>query len=146
MKSKISNYMHKNPITLEENTPISKALILLNKQPITHILVTASGKLTGIVSKQDLLTKTVELLIHSSETLIDKEALKNKCLADMMGDHIVSVQPDDMVEYGVEILLHNKFHCLPVVDKNQTPVGIVTAIDLLKGYYLETGNDTISIW
>lgn len=146
MKKTISSYMHKNPITLEENTPIAEALELLNKHSITHILVTSAGKLTGVVSKQDLLSKTVDLLISSSGTAFDNVELESKCIADIMGDHIITVQPDDVVEYGVEILLQNKFHCLPVVDKNQSPVGIVTAIDLLKGYYQESGQDTVSIW
>ena len=146
MNKKISMCMHKNPITLDEDTPIAQALEIFEEHCISHILVTSNGKLTGVVSKQDLLANAVDLLKHSSGSVFNSLELKTRSIADIMGVNVITVRPNDVVDYGVELLLQNQFHCLPVVDKHQRPVGIVTAFDLLKGYYQEFESGTVSIW
>lgn len=139
MKRTVGMYMHKHPITLEENSPMGEALELLDTHHITHILVTSNGKLTGVVSKQDLLEKAVDLLEHSSGRAFNLVELRTRNIAYIMGEDIITVSPDDSMDLGVELLLQNKFHCLPVVNEDLKPVGIITAFDLLKGYYQEVG-------
>ncbi len=52
-----------------------------------------------------------------------------------MTENPISVQPLDDIDYSVEVLLQQKFHILPVVNDNNEPVGVLTALDLLKGLY-----------
>ena len=135
----VSMYMHKNPITLEENSPVEEALEVIEKYQISHILVTSKGKLTGVVSKNDLLAKALDLLEHSSGTIYNLLELRTRTIDYIMGENIITLKPTDTMAHGVELLLHNKFHCLPVVDDDGRPIGIITAFDLLKGYYQEEG-------
>jgi CBS domain-containing protein len=46
----------------------------------------------------------------------------------------ITVLPTDSIIYAEELLLQGEFHCLPVVDKLNAPLGMVTPYDILKYY------------
>jgi CBS domain-containing protein len=52
-------------------------------------------------------------------------------VADIMSTQIRSARPRDTVAELRQKLLYHKIHALPVIDRNGTPFGIVTATDLL---------------
>lgn len=60
--------------------------------------------------------------------------MKNIKVKDVMTEEVITVSPEEDVVFAFEKLMKNKVSTLPVVDKDEILVGIVTASDL--GYNL----------
>lgn len=96
-----------------------------------HLLVVEETKLVGVVSDRDLLKSISPKAGTAAETTKDAATLKKRVHQVMSRKAVVLNQGATLYEainrfntYGVS--------CLPVVDEQQRPVGIVTWRDVLK--------------
>ena len=55
-----------------------------------------------------------------------------------MKTEVITVQPGTPLIGALDVMIVNKFGCLPVVDNNRKLVGIISEIDLLKLLYKES--------
>lgn len=126
-----------NPKSVLASSSLSNVLKTMQKEKVSHIIVSNEDeKMRGVISKEDLLQRLKSILGNSSGVMYINKELSSIKAEDIMTKDFVSIKKDDPVEYGIELLLQKKFHCLPVVENNKA-VGIVTFYDLLKGYYEE---------
>jgi len=54
---------------------------------------------------------------------------------DIMTKNVVSVRPETLVEEALELMLAHMISGIPVVDKDETLLGIITEKDLLRLFY-----------
>ena len=94
------------------------------------ICVTANDTLSD-----DMLRKLKHLVFHTSGKSYSDFALHSIPARDIMHVDPIHLSEEDTIDYASELFLQGKFHCLPVVDVNSRPIGIVTPHDLLKAYY-----------
>jgi CBS domain-containing protein len=97
------------------------------------------GKLIGVVSEADMLTK--EALIDEPEGLPavitgilhrrDQEKARGITAADLMTRTVVTVRPGDTVEHAAKLMYDRRIKRLPVVDPDHHLVGIVSRADIL---------------
>lgn len=136
---RVTGYMNPNPISMIQDSPMSTVIQEMNMRNVSHMLLTDNqGNLSGLISKQDLLKKTLELLSRSSGRVFSSKEISATKASDIMTKEYISLKPEDSVEYAIELLLQRAFHCLPVVDADKL-VGVVTFSDLLQSYYQEHG-------
>lgn len=139
MHKTLSLYMVKNPVSIQEDLSIKDVMKRMHDMDISHLLVTdKDNKLLGVISKEDTHTKLKSLISKTTGKTFTELILKSATASEIMTKNYIPVKPDDSLEYGVELLLQNEFHCLPVIENDQA-VGIITSYDLLKGYYQEYG-------
>lgn len=107
-----------DPVTLTKDATIGDALFQMRKYKIGGIpIVDEERKLIGILTNRDLrfenrLTRPVtELMTHKN---------------------LVTVPAGTTLEQAKEILQRHKIEKLPVVDKNQVLVGLITYKDIMK--------------
>lgn len=67
---KMEEIMTKNPIAIKGDTPIIKAIRILEKKKVRRLLVMDRGKLVGIVTQRDLLRALAFHVIISFRPLI----------------------------------------------------------------------------
>jgi acetoin utilization protein AcuB len=97
-----------------------------------HLLVTDEhGKLSGIVSDRDLLRALSPYVGSAAETARDLATL-NKRVHQIMSRHPITLQPQSTAAEAVSLLLAHRISCVPIVDDDFKPVGIVSWRDLLK--------------
>lgn len=139
MARNVSMYMIKNPICVSL-TDSAKDIVLVFKQTKkSHLLVENNdGLLQGVISKQDILKVMDKLVNNSPGKTYSKNILKHTEASEIMTAQFMFVKPTDSIDYAVELLLQNDFHCLPVMDDG-VAVGVISANDLLKAYYQEYG-------
>ena len=96
----------------------------------------AAGKVIGVVSEADLLTK--EALYGEEPGVIDgilhrrdQEKARGITAGELMTAPPITVRPDDSVENAARLMYSRKVKRLPVVDANGHLVGIVSRTDLL---------------
>ena len=105
----------KQAIILDSSEPLSKALAKLDETPA--VVITKNGKYCGIID-------------HRSVSSGIRDPNKTKC-------ETAIAKPPTMVETasvieGVSAFLLGHFKALPVLDDNDTPIGITTRVELLK--------------
>lgn len=135
MKKIVAEFMIVDPICLEKDANIKELNKLINIQGISHIPVVNKGKLIGIVSKTDLVTRFFRLLENSSGKNYSNLVMEHDLVEDLMTENPVTAFEDDGIEYIIELLLQGAFHSVPVVDKDNFLKGIITSYDVLKALY-----------
>jgi len=128
-----------DPVTVNMTESMYDIIKKMESEKVSHLIVENDDKdLVGIISKQDLLQQTkIMMSITTGKTYTDLK-IKNMSAGEIMTKDPIGLKKTDSVEYAVELLLQNEFHCLPVVE-NEKSIGIVTFYDLLKAYYQEFG-------
>ena len=102
---------------------------------IHHIPVVEETRIVGVVSDRDILKATSPYANTVGEEARDSNTLRRKA-HQVMTRKVVTICPTDAAIGAAEIMLENRFNCLPVLSNAGAVVGIVTKTDLLK-YFLE---------
>lgn len=64
--------------------------------------------------------------------IFDKEQLDRFILKHVMAQDPMTLGPEDTLGHVIEIMVRDKYGCVPIVSKDGTLQGIVTQIDVLK--------------
>jgi acetoin utilization protein AcuB len=129
---KIEALMSKKLITLPMDSPLSKAKEVFKKRNIHHLLILDDdGSLTGIITDRDLYKHLSPTIGTSQETPRDT-ALMQKKLHQIMARSPVTSQAHQSLNEAALLFHDNHISCLPVVDKQNKPIGIITWRDILK--------------
>jgi acetoin utilization protein AcuB len=125
----VSDYMTPNPIVIEPEDPLMRALELIRLRGVRRLPVTVGGTLVGLVTEGDL--KRAE-----PSTLTDSEADFNRVMEEtpisrIMIQNPVTTTADTSLLEAADILLNTKYGALPVV-AGTTVVGILTDNDLIR--------------
>lgn len=129
---KIKNIMNTDLLTLSMDSPLSKAKELFESNNVHHLIITDDdGLLAGVMTDRDLYKHLSPTVGTSQETHRDT-ALMQKKLHQIMARNLVTTQAQKSLSNAVVLLYDNHISCLPVVDKQNKPIGIITWRDLLK--------------
>ena len=107
-----------DPVTLEANSKVGDALMMMNTHKIGGIpIVNAQNELIGILTNRDLRFETDP----------------NKSVNDIMTkENLVTAPEGTTLAQAQEILQQYKIEKLPVVNNNKKLVGLITYKDILK--------------
>ena len=143
----VKNWMSTEVVTIDEKASLYDAVKLIKKHRIRMLPVVKKDKrvkmdkLVGVVTDRDLKKASA-----SDATLLDKHELLYLLgkveIQSLMTRKAIIVPPDYTVEETAEILLENKISGVPVVDKNDKIVGIITQSDLFRVLIALTGIGT----
>ena len=131
LKTKVSEIMQTNLITVSEEDNLDKIKAIFTMYSFRHLPVVQYKKLIGLISLSDIsfLVDPTSLELDSIKiAIIDTSHIKAK---DLMKTRLGKLDPDDRVEIAIDIFTNYHFHCLPVV-KDDELVGLVSPIDILK--------------
>lgn len=128
----IKNIMTPNPITINNEDSVSRAILKMKNNDFDHLpVVDKWNNLLGIISKSDLYRKALHLSQNTTGKAYTTKVLFVTTAADIMTADPVVVTPEHSVEFAVELLLQGDFHALPVVSENRL-IGIITSKDVLE--------------
>ncbi len=127
--------MQENPICVDESDTLQDVISTLDTKQVSHLLVQKNGDLTGVISRRDIYRRIYDIALESTGFRYSELQFKTIKACEIMTPKPVVVAVDDDIALAVEVLLQRQFHCVPVLDQDKKPVGIVTAYDLLKEYY-----------
>jgi acetoin utilization protein AcuB len=97
-----------------------------------HLLVVDEHeKLSGVLSDRDLLRALSPYVGSAAETARDLATL-NKRVHQIMTRHPLTLRPHSSVQEAAGLLLRNRISCVPIIDGDFKPVGIVSWRDLLR--------------
>ena len=126
----VHNWMTRNPIAVEADSPFLEARVIMKEKKIGHLPVVDRGKLIGVVTDRDL-----KEAAPSGATTLDVYEMNYLLLKMKVRDLIkrqpITIKPTNSVEKAATLMYEHKVGCLPVVDEGGALVGIITGRDLL---------------
>jgi len=131
MDTKISEIMTRDVVTVFPEMPLREVTSLFKKHHIRHIPVIKNGKLKGIVSLSDIMRMSFGDKFGEVESDTDEVIFEMLTLEQVMVQKVKTVRPEMTVKEVAEMLTHEEFHALPVVDGDDL-VGIVTTTDIIR--------------
>jgi CBS domain-containing protein len=125
-------------ITAPPTMSLALAQRLMHDHRIRHLPVVQGPQLVGLVTDRDL-----RRALPSSVTTLTPAEMTYKmgtiAIATCMTREVITVPPEADIVPGTRRLLEGPYGCLPVLSSGQL-VGLVTAIDLLRGFLMNLGS------
>ena len=129
----VAKRMKRNPVFVDEDDSMKKAMDLLKERDIRHLPVLKNGeKLVGILTERDIKqaspSPATSLEIREIYYLIDKVKVKQ-----IMTRRPYTISPTASIEEAALIMREKKIGCLPVIGEGRL-VGILTETDILDSF------------
>ena len=124
-KMLVKDIMSERLFCFKENQVISVSDILKLEKIRNIPVVNEERKLVGLITHRELISALVK-------------KLDNILVRDIMIKGVKAVEPETPLKGAIEVMIVNKFGCLPVVDNTRKLIGIITEVDLLKTLYDQT--------
>jgi len=110
------------PIRLSPDDSVADAVSrMVDNRRAGVVIVDASGRLIGIFTERDLLTRVVR----------QGRDLARTRLADVMTADPEALAPDDRICFAINRMHNAGYRTVPLVDGDYRPIGIVTVNDVV---------------
>jgi len=135
----VEKIMSKSVVTIGMDDSLRKVKDIFERKRFHHLIVIEDDKVFGVISDRDLLKSISQNIGTINETACDAESLKKR-VHQVMTRELTTLQPGADIDDAIDIF--NKVHvsCIPVVDHENKPVGIISWRDILKA--IEIKRDT----
>lgn len=136
----VADIMTQEVFCLQEENHLAEALEVMQQNKVRHVLVVDGHKnLVGVISDRDVL-RYLPFLRPGADSFHDRlfevapnnVALK-RVLRDIIKREVISVPPSCDFYSAVQMLYARNISCLPVIDEERKPAGIVTVTDVMRG-------------
>jgi acetoin utilization protein AcuB len=128
----VSDIMTARIVTVEMDDRLEVVKEIFDTVKFHHLLVLDERrKLSGVVSDRDLLKALSPYVGSATETARDLATL-NKRVHQIMTRHPITLHPQSTIAEAVNLLLTHRISCIPIVDDEHKPVGIISWRDLLR--------------
>lgn len=133
----VAKRMRRNPVTVDEDDSMKRAMDLLKEHGIRHLPVVRNGKLTGVLTERDIRlaspSSATALEVREIYYLLDRVKVKQ-----IMTRRPVTVTPATYIEEAALVMREKKIGCLPVLEGGKL-AGILTETDLLDAFIESMG-------
>lgn len=123
--------MSKTIVTIDMDDSLKLAKEIFDNTRFHHLLVVASDKLSGVISDRDILKALSPNIGTAAETSRDTATLKKR-VHQIMARKLVTLTPNADINDAIEIFNNHNISCIPIVDDEFKPVGIISWRDILK--------------
>ena len=154
LKQPLVQIVTRNPKSVSPKTPIADAITIMIDNGIDMLPVLAGQNLAGIITTADILKlfvrlnticqlcrkmgekkqkkRFIDLLSGNSDMAIDRLATVLQTVEDIMAENAVSLEGQDTIADAMEVMQEGKLRHVPIVDKQNRLMGIVSDRDILQ--------------
>lgn len=125
----VSDYMTENPITLEPEEPLMRALEIIRLRGVRRLPVAVGGMLVGLITEGDIKRAEPSTLTDSEEDFT--RVMEGTPISRIMISKPITTTADTPLLEAAEIMLNTKYGALPVVAGGRV-IGILTDNDLTR--------------
>lgn len=127
----VGHVMSKRVVTVELDDHLEVVKEIFDRLRFHHLPVLSDGIVVGVVSDRDLLKAISPNVGTARETERDAATL-HKRVHQIMSRHPVTLHPEATVAQAVELFNTHRISCIPVVDREGRPAGLLSWRDLLR--------------
>jgi CBS domain-containing protein len=139
----VRDLMTKDAFSVRRDVSLSAVRDLMDDKNIRHVpVVDEEGQVVGLVSQRDRL-RSASAPVTDMPLTTQSEIMHQVKVADMMTRDVETVDADPPIAIAAQIMLENKYGCLPVVEENRL-IGILTEADFVR-HLAETDDDRVRV-
>lgn len=127
----INRIMSRKIVSVEMDDPLKVIKEIFDHTRFHHLLVIESERLMGVISDRDLLKALSPRIGTLSETEHDAVTLKKRA-HQIMSHHPITLPSSADIFDAVKMFNQHSISCIPVVDDQQRPLGILSWHDILR--------------
>jgi CBS domain-containing protein len=121
LSAKVKDFMEAPPIVVSEETTIDEAASTMWEKRIGSVIVVdKEGKMAGIITASDIIFAVTKSLVG-----------RQVPVSSIMSKTSIMAVPNESVLTAVERMMRENVRHLPVIEKNGTPVGIISTKDAM---------------
>ncbi len=117
-------------ISVNSSVGIREAFFLMREKEIRHLPIVDEGVLVGIVSDREL--RRPDWVDEAPDISHIYDLNDDLNVGDIMIKNVFCLHTYDSLSKAVRLLLEQKIGAAPVLDKDDTLVGMLSAVDLLQ--------------
>ena len=127
----VRDIMPRKMVTISESDRLSTVEDIMTLGRVRHMPVVHGGKLVGVVSERDLLRSSLSNLTEFGSE--ERRAFLHVVeIGRVMSAPAITIGPGNTVEEAARVMAEKKIGCLPVVDEDDSLLGILTETDVLR--------------
>jgi len=128
---KIENIMTKAFVSVSLDDTLFMIKNIFERANFHHLLVVDNKQLSGVISDRDVLKALSPYIDTAAERTRDLATL-NKKVHQILNRELTTLTADASVFDAIDIFNDSHISCIPIVDENSTPVGVLTWRDIMK--------------
>ncbi|BAY79691.1 signal transduction protein (plasmid) [Nostoc linckia NIES-25] len=147
MPKTVAEVMSRDPIVVQEQTPLKEAIQILAERHISGLpVVDEGGKLVGIISETDLMWQETGVTPPAYIMFLDSVIyLKNpatyerdlhkalgQTVGEVMSTNPITISPEKTLKEAATLMHDRSVHRLPVLDSTAQVIGILTRGDIIR--------------
>ena len=134
---RVEELMTSKVFVVEQDDYVDRVFFLIHYENIRHLPVVEKGKVIGIVSDRDLYKalgpkSNSSAIEDATGTNTTELHVVSKKVRHIMRRGVITVNRDTPASEAAALMAYNKIGALPVVDKDNKLVGILSATDILR--------------
>lgn len=138
MPLKVSNFMTSKVFSAHPEDGIRKTFFRMRENEVRHMPVLDDDRsLVGIISDRDL--RRPEWVDEAPDLAHIYNLDDNLSVRDLMTSNVMVAHTYDTIAKATKILIEHRFGALPVLNKEQDVVGMLSSVDLLQALDLLLG-------
>lgn len=110
-------------VVVESPAPVLEAVQLMTERRVGCVLVVQGGKLKGILTDRDVVSRVVAAGVDPAKTAVRR----------VMTTNPETLRPTDSIAFALNLMSLGGYRHIPLVDKSGAPVGMVSVKDIV-GY------------
>ena len=119
--------MTPNPISISEAASLAEAVGLLDSNKISGMpVVDPSGELVGVLSQTDLIKAQANPQLQAN--------WRGLAVGQIMTKPALTIPSTATLEQAARLMGERRVHRLVVTDESATPIGIISASDLVRSW------------
>ena len=127
----IANILSTRVVSVQMDDSLQSLRELFAATGFHHLVVVHDNKLQGIISDRDLMKSISPFVDTLSERLLDRATL-DKRAHQIMTREVITLNPSDSVFAAITLFNNHKISCIPIIDGDSHPVGMVSWRDVMK--------------
>lgn len=130
---KLADIMTKPVVTVSSQDEFHVVWEKMAAHDIRHIpVVDHAGTLVGIITERNLFKIHSPRKLEDGSWFYDKDMLDGFILTKVMVQEPFFLKPQNTIREAMQVIAQFKYGCIPVVDDNKVPVGIITRNNIIK--------------
>jgi acetoin utilization protein AcuB len=127
----VDEIMSKRIVSVHMDDTLEVVKEIFDNSRFHHLLVVEADELLGVISDRDLLKAISPHVETAAETTRDAETLKKKA-HQIMTRKPITLGLNAEIYHAIEIFNTHIISCIPIIDGEQKPVGIISWRDIMK--------------
>ena len=136
---RVSEFMNRKVLTAAPGDGVRETFFRMREACIRHLPVLEGAQLVGMISDRDL--RRPDWVDEAPDLSYDYQLDDNLAVGDLMSRNPITVHTYEELAHACNLINTHGFGALPVLDKGNHLVGIISKADLVRAFehFLQSG-------